>query len=172
MIAATAIGGSVCRADTNRVSQSLGKDGSMSTNAITKNDAEWKATLSAEQYRVLRKKGTEPAFSGKYWDHKAAGVYRCAGCGQLLFDSGEKFDSGCGWPSFSAPAEKNAVAEQADVTHGMHRTEILCSRCGGHLGHVFDDGPRPTGLRYCINSAALTFAPTNKPPISSGSKSD
>ena len=136
----------------------------MSTNTVTRSDAEWKSILSPEQYRVLRRKGTEQAFSGKYWDHKAAGLYRCAGCGQTLFESDSKFDSGCGWPSFSRPTGKSAVTEQTDDTLGMRRTEVLCSRCGGHLGHVFDDGPRPTGLRYCINSASLAFESPNNAP--------
>ena len=125
---------------------------------IEKSDAEWKALLKPEQYRVLRKEGTELAFTGAYWNHHAAGVYRCAGCGLELFRSGEKFDSGTGWPSFWAPASKRHVAEHSDVSLGMPRTEVKCARCGGHLGPLFDDGPEPTGMRYCINSAALTFA--------------
>lgn len=139
----------------------------MSTETRIKSDSEWKSTLGPEQYRVLRGKGTEPAFSGKYWNHKEAGTYRCAGCGRELFESDSKFDAGCGWPSFSSPANKAAVIEQPDDTLGMRRTEVLCSSCGGHLGHVFDDGPRPTGLRYCINSAALVFTSTNKAPAAS-----
>jgi len=124
---------------------------------IVKADAEWKQTLTPEQYRVLREKGTERAFTGEFWNHHEKGAYRCAGCGTMLFASDSKFDSGCGWPSFSAPAGTNTVAEASDRSHGMVRTEVLCSKCGGHLGHVFDDGPKPTGLRYCINSAALKF---------------
>jgi len=124
---------------------------------IPKTDAEWKERLTLEQYRVLREKGTERPFSGEYWNSKGDGVYRCAGCGEILFVSDTKFDSGCGWPSFYQPADTNAVAEARDATHGMVRTEVMCSKCGGHLGHVFDDGPNPTGLRYCINSESLKF---------------
>jgi peptide-methionine (R)-S-oxide reductase len=118
---------------------------------------EWMKLLSPEQYQVLREAGTEPAFTGKYWNHHADGVYRCAGCGLPLFSSAQKFDSGTGWPSYWAPIADANVERHVDRTFGMTRTEVLCARCGGHLGHVFDDGPRPTGLRYCINSAALTF---------------
>ncbi len=122
-----------------------------------KTDEEWRQQLTEEQYVVLRKKGTEPAFSGKYWDHKGVGSYRCAGCGTELFTSEGKYDSHCGWPSFTAPAAAENVAEEQDRTHGMVRTEVLCSSCGGHLGHVFPDGPAPAGLRYCINSASIEF---------------
>ena len=122
---------------------------------IEKTDAEWRAELSPEQYRVLRQKGTESPFSGEYDHIFEPGTYHCAGCGTLLFESDTKYDSGCGWPAFYAPANDDAVDEDSDVTHGMIRTEVLCSNCGGHLGHVFPDGPRPTGQRYCINSAAL-----------------
>lgn len=138
-----------------------------------KTEAEWKRQLSPEQFRVLRQKGTERAFTGKYWNHHEEGVYRCAGCGQELFASDTKFDSGCGWPSYYAPLAPKAVATQPDTSHGMNRIEVLCSRCGGHLGHLFNDGPRPTGLRYCINSAAIDFvrpAPTN--PSSPGPGTD
>lgn len=123
----------------------------------TKRPEESREPLSPEQNRVLREKGTEPAFTGQYWDHHDQGGYLCAGCGQELFRSDEKFDSGTGWPSFWAPAAREAVAEEEDRTHGMRRTEVVCSRCGGHLGHLFPDGPAPSGQRYCINSASLKF---------------
>jgi peptide-methionine (R)-S-oxide reductase len=122
---------------------------------IQKTDEEWRRELTPEQYHVLREKGTERPFTGKYADSHAAGMYLCAACGQELFSSETKFESGSGWPSFYEPAEKNAVEEHADSTYGMRRVEATCSRCGGHLGHVFPDGPNPTGLRYCINSASL-----------------
>ena len=122
---------------------------------IEKTDAQWRAELTPEQYRVLREKGTEAPFSGEYDHSFDRGTYVCAGCGTPLFESETKYDSGCGWPAFSAPAGEDAIDEEVDTSFGMIRTEVMCARCGGHLGHVFPDGPRPTGVRYCINSAAL-----------------
>ncbi len=124
---------------------------------VTKTDAEWKQALSSEEYHVLREKGTERAFTGKYWDNHEKGVYRCAACGLPVFSSATKFESGTGWPSFYQPIAPENVETESDWGFGMRRTEVHCARCGGHLGHVFDDGPRPTGLRYCINSVSLEF---------------
>ncbi|MCH9650098.1 MAG: peptide-methionine (R)-S-oxide reductase MsrB [Deltaproteobacteria bacterium] len=122
---------------------------------MPKNEEEWKKQLTSEQYRVLREGGTERAFTGEYWDNHEDGTYHCAGCGLALFESSTKFDSGSGWPSFYQPAKDGSVETETDTSHGMVRSEVLCGRCQGHLGHVFPDGPNPTGLRYCINSASL-----------------
>jgi peptide-methionine (R)-S-oxide reductase len=129
----------------------------MDEKKVVKSEAEWKEALSPTQYHILREKGTEHAFTGKYWKHKENGTYVCAGCGQELFHSDAKFDSGTGWPSFYEAVDKEKVELRSDNSYGMHRVEVVCRRCGGHLGHVFDDGPEPTGQRYCINSESLDF---------------
>lgn len=129
---------------------------------IQKSEAEWKAQLSPEQYHVLREKGTERPFTGPLTFNHETGDYHCAGCGSMLFQSDAKFESHCGWPSFTIPADSTAIDEHEDLSYGMRRVEVTCARCGGHLGHVFPDGPGPTGLRYCINSASLTFTKAQK----------
>ncbi|MEJ2211265.1 MAG: peptide-methionine (R)-S-oxide reductase MsrB [Anaerolineae bacterium] len=126
---------------------------------VNKTEEQWRQDLTSEEFKVLRLAGTEPPFTGKYYKHKGEGTYLCAACGQELFSSGTKYESGSGWPSFWAPVSGENVDEKRDISHGMIRTEVRCSRCGSHLGHVFEDGPRPTGQRYCINSVALDFEP-------------
>jgi peptide-methionine (R)-S-oxide reductase len=136
----------------------------MTDTKVAKTDAEWREQLTPEQYEILRKAGTEPPFTGEYVYNKDSGTYRCAACGAELFNSDTKFESGTGWPSFTEPAVAEAVELRSDKSHFMRRTEVVCRTCGGHLGHVFDDGPGPDGQRYCINSGALSFAAANSGP--------
>jgi len=150
------------------------RNDSTSTNTmkfpLQRTEEEWRKLLTPEQYHVLREAGTERAFTGKYWDAKTPGEYRCAACGEILFKSDDKFDSHCGWPSFSEVAAQGKVIERKDTSYGMIRTEVLCANCGSHLGHVFDDGPGPKGLRYCINSASIDLGDTNLPSFKSPEK--
>lgn len=144
------------------LSDSTKHKGNKMPDKIIKTDELWKKELTPEQYRILREKGTERAFTGKYWNNFEYGTYVCAGCGTSLFDSDTKFESGCGWPSYFDPIDSGRIIYREDTSYGMIRTEVLCAKCGGHLGHVFDDGPPPTGLRYCINSGSMKFIQKDK----------
>ncbi len=140
------------------------EEGKMAADKVVKTDAQWREQLNETEYHVTREKGTERPFTGKYWNHKELGIYSCVCCGQDLFLSDTKFDAGCGWPSYFKPVSEGAVVEHRDISHGMVRTEVVCSKCDAHLGHVFPDGPPPTGLRDCINSASIRFRKAGEPP--------
>jgi peptide-methionine (R)-S-oxide reductase len=158
-------GGNAAPTNSPAAQNSLTNTNSTMKFPLQRTEEEWRKLLTPEQYHVLREAGTERAFTGKYWDTKEPGIYRCAACGEILFKSDDKFDSHCGWPSFSEVAAQGKVIEHKDTSYGMIRTEVLCANCGSHLGHVFDDGPGPKGLRYCINSASIDLADTNLPPF-------
>jgi peptide-methionine (R)-S-oxide reductase len=156
-VAPSSTGTNPAQETAQKVQKTPMKETTENIDGSVKSDEEWRKELTPEQYHILRERGTERAFTGKYWNHKEDGSYACAGCGQVLFTSDTKFDSGCGWPSFWESISPEKIIKRDDFSYGMHRIEVLCSKCGGHLGHVFEDGPNPTGLRYCINSASLNF---------------